>query len=243
MYLNCTRMIANAVHTVYRRQYAHSMQLRTVSYVSTSSLKQYLFKTVRSNEEKNCLHDDSSIQYRMVSNGVCIGRPPISLSYYLQDSMTSVNNGLVSSNSIVADSSIIKKDLSSRSRSGNRNSRNNKSDEPLKNDILIRQLLKRKGQDAESLQVRLLIDKGRGQKSEIEVMSLMEAIGKSTELEVDLVEINLQQEIPVISAVDFQKLLYAKSKSSSGAGASSSSSTKPTKEFKFKVRYRVSFFQ
>ena len=228
-------MIVNAVHTLSRRQYALSMRLRTVSHVNTSYLKQISLQKDDSDRDRNGLLNDSNIQYRMLSYGSCIGRPPHSVSF-LQDSMNPMDIRVSSKSSMVGHS-FIQRDLSSRGRSGNHYNRKNRSDEPLKNDILISQLIKRKRQDAESIQVRLIINKGQGQKSEIEVMSLMKAIEKSSELAVDLVEIDLQQDIPVITAVDFKKLLYAKQKSSSGTGASSSNSPKATKEFKFKVSF------
>lgn len=133
--------------------------------------------------------------------------------------------------------SIITRDFATNRKGKGRGGRNSNANEPLTNDDLVTKVMRlNKGKNAKNIQVRLVIDQGKGEKSEIEVMSLMEAITKSTELRVDLVAINLEQDVPVISAVDFQKLLYLKSKKSSSGGSGGSQSVKKqTKEYKFKA--------
>ena len=82
--------------------------------------------------------------------------------------------------------------------------------------------------------VRLVIDQARDEKSQISILSLKKAIEMSSALGVDLVGINLEQNPPVVKAVDYNKLLYKESKKSSSSGMKSS------KEFKFKVRINYS---
>lgn len=104
---------------------------------------------------------------------------------------------------------------------------------PLTNEHLVSDLLRRgDGKSADSVQVRLVVDRGAGNPSDIDIVSLVAAIEKSQELGVDLVAINLDQEIPVIKAADLNKLKYEQSKKS---GPSSSSTSKQLKEFKFKA--------
>uniref|UniRef100_A0A7S4MV73 Translation initiation factor 3 N-terminal domain-containing protein n=1 Tax=Odontella aurita TaxID=265563 RepID=A0A7S4MV73_9STRA len=105
---------------------------------------------------------------------------------------------------------------------------------PLANEHLVSYLLRRGGgKSAESLQVRLAIDHGAGSPSDIEVVSLVGAIETSQGIGVDLVGISVDQDIPVVKAVDLNKLKYDQSKKSS---PSSSNASKQVKEFKFKVR-------
>lgn len=104
----------------------------------------------------------------------------------------------------------------------------------LINEHLITELLNSHNATAEDVQVRLIIDQARDEKPLIEVMSLTDAINVSSEEDSDLVGINLNQEIPVVKCVDYNKFLYQQSKSSSG-GSGSSGGNKPTKQFSFKA--------
>ena len=116
-----------------------------------------------------------------------------------------------------------------------------KDDGPLRNEHLVRAILsKSKASDPESVEVRLVVDNGPGIPPETSVVSLHSAIETSNEMEVDLIEIALKQEIPVIKAVDYTRLAYEKAKkgkSSSGGGGGSKKggANKATKEFKFKA--------
>lgn len=89
--------------------------------------------------------------------------------------------------------------------------------------------------------VRLVIDKGDASvPAEVHVLSLKEAIEKATAFHLDLVGINLQQDPPVIKAVNYKKLLYDQKKKIKAAAASSHDSTteglkKKPKEWSFKT--------
>ena len=110
------------------------------------------------------------------------------------------------------------------------NRKKRKGATPLMNEHLIQSLLKKSKKDAESTQVRIVIDKGRGSKPDVEVMSIIEAIKVSGNLEVDLIAINMEQDLPVIKAIKCSKFLYEESKKKSGA-----TKVKQTKQFSFKV--------
>ena len=110
----------------------------------------------------------------------------------------------------------------------------NKDKGPPVNEALVTALLdKRRGETALSIQVRLVIDRGVGEPSDISVVSLHEAMETSREMEVDLVGVNLDQEFPVIKAADFQKMQYEAKKKT--AGKPSGGGAKQLKEFKFKA--------
>lgn len=99
-------------------------------------------------------------------------------------------------------------------------------------------------QTAESVEVRLVIDSGvKGEPSEMKgVMSLMAAIRTSQELGLDLMGISLEQDTPVVKAVNYEKLLYEKKKSDLASGSAgkgkkpaNAGGPKAKKEFKFKA--------
>jgi len=107
---------------------------------------------------------------------------------------------------------------------------------PLVNEHLIRNLLRKSRTDAQSTKIRLVIDRGADVKPDVELMSLTQAIATTGELGVDLVGINLQQEYPIIKAVDYNKLLYDESKKKSVKGTSGKVNTAQVrKEFQFKA--------
>jgi len=128
-----------------------------------------------------------------------------------------------------------------------KNSRNNKNNgnkfrtkgrdrDGLMNEHLIRQLLRKSGKDAKSTQIRLVIDREAETKPDIQIMSLFEAIKTSGELGVDLVGINLQQEYPIVKAIDYNKLQYDESKKKSGKNTGGKvGGTHVTKEFQFRA--------
>lgn len=99
------------------------------------------------------------------------------------------------------------------------------------NENLIRSLLEKSKKDAKASEVRLVIDKGKDSKPDIEVMSVADAIALSIDMEVDLIEINLEQDPPVIRAMDEGKFLYQQSKKKSGGG----NNKKQTKQYSFKA--------
>lgn len=102
---------------------------------------------------------------------------------------------------------------------------------PLLNEHLVSFLLnKSKSSNANEIEVRLVVTTLDGGNSKPEVVSLMKAVEVSTELGVDLVGINVDQNPPVIKAQDYGKLAYQTEKGSS----SKSGNSKPVKEFKFK---------
>ena len=121
-----------------------------------------------------------------------------------------------------------------------------KPDGPLRNEHLVRYLLKsKKASSPESVQVRLVVDKGGGNPPETDVVSLQSAMDTSNDLGLDLMEITLKQDVPVIKAVDYSRLLFEKSKQSKSAGGGAQKRGRkrrtvgagglPVKEFKFKA--------
>ena len=119
-----------------------------------------------------------------------------------------------------------------------------KQDGPLRNEHLVRFLLKSKmASSADDLQVRLVVDKGAGNPPETDVVSLQSAIDTANHIGLDLMEISLQQDIPVIKALDYSRLLFEQSKSSGGGkqkgggkkGKGGGGSGLAVKEFKFKA--------
>lgn len=120
-----------------------------------------------------------------------------------------------------------------------------KQDGPLRNEHLVRFLLKsKKASSADSVQVRLVVDKGAGSPPETDVASLQSAIDTANDLGLDLMEISLKQDIPVIKALDYSRLLFEKSKQSKSSGGGKQKGGKKgkggsgglaVKEFKFKA--------
>ena len=119
-----------------------------------------------------------------------------------------------------------------------------KQDGPLRNEHLVRFLLKtNKASSADSVQVRLVVDKGAGIPPETDVVSLQSAIDTANHIGLDLMEISLQQDIPVIKALDYSRLLFEQSKSSGSGkqkgggkkGKGGGGSGLAVKEFKFKA--------
>lgn len=142
---------------------------------------------------------------------------------------------------------------------------------PLLNEHLIAELFneinKKEGGaaakvSADTFQVRLIIDAGRddGKKkgnnddssnssslssssptNETRIVTLNEAINISHELSLDLMEVTLKQDPPVIKAVDYDKWLYdqkkklSKKDSGGGGGGGGAISDRPLKEFKFRA--------
>lgn len=109
-------------------------------------------------------------------------------------------------------------------------------------------LKSKKASSADALQVRLVVDKGAGNPPETDVTSLQSAIDTSNDLGLDLMEICLKQDIPVIKAVDYSRLLFEKSKQSKSSGGGKQKGGKKgkggggggggglaVKEFKFKA--------
>ena len=75
---------------------------------------------------------------------------------------------------------------------------------PLMNERLTRSL-----QHKNTTQVRLILDKEPGRTPpEVNIISLDEAITTASEYSLDLVGINLTQDVPVLKAVNYKKLLY-----------------------------------
>jgi translation initiation factor IF-3 len=111
------------------------------------------------------------------------------------------------------------------------NRRKRQNDGPLVNEYLVRKLVEESNTDADSIQIRLMVDRGRDVKPEVSVLSLTEAINVSVQEEKDLVSINIDQDIPVVKCIDYNKFMYEQSKKSS----SSSGGNKPTKQFSYKA--------
>lgn len=111
------------------------------------------------------------------------------------------------------------------------NRRKRQNDGPLINEHLIRQLVEDTNSDADSIQIRLMVDRGRDSKPEVTVLSLTEAISISVQEGKDLVAINTDQDIPVVKCIDYNKFMYEQSKKTSSSGGGN----KPTKQFSYKA--------
>jgi translation initiation factor IF-3 len=132
-----------------------------------------------------------------------------------------------------------------------------KNKQPLCNEDLIRCLLSQKpSSTVDTVQIRLVLDASLLQQAPltnsnnnnisknpspatVQVISLSTAIQLASQYEVDLLAINMEQDPPVIKAVNVQKLLYKESKTSTGSSSSnagsSSNQQKAVKEFQFKT--------
>jgi translation initiation factor IF-3 len=107
--------------------------------------------------------------------------------------------------------------------------RGNKADRgPLMNERLVKFLIEKSASpDAHGITVRFVQQHG-DEKAKTEMVSLMRAVEVSTELGIDLIGINVEQDPPIIKALDYAKSMYKSEKTSK------KSSSKATKEFKFK---------
>ena len=102
---------------------------------------------------------------------------------------------------------------------------------PPMNGKLVESLLKNSNQEATTFEVRLVIDVG--DESETKIVTLMEAINKTIELDVDLVGVNVQSSPPVVKAIDYKKSVYKAMRAA--RSKNSANKAKPTKEIKFRV--------
>jgi translation initiation factor IF-3 len=151
--------------------------------------------------------------------------------------------------------------IQTRSIATKRNSQKNKKDDnaPLTNEYLIAEILALSGKkgssvSADTCQVRLIIDSGGASKSNndekdeavsseasaptTQIVTLNEAISIANKHSLDLMEVSLKGDPPVVKALDFDKFVYqqkrkeSKAKSKDGVG---SISDKALKEFKFRA--------
>jgi translation initiation factor IF-3 len=132
---------------------------------------------------------------------------------------------------------------------------------PLLNEHLISELLTRRGKDgsdnsisAETYEVRLIVDVGRpdksnkqnredgdgnseeAQSSTLQIVTINEAISIAHTHSLDLMEVSLKQDPPVIKALDFDRFVYQqKRKEAKTKDSKSAISDKPVKEFKFRA--------
>lgn len=104
----------------------------------------------------------------------------------------------------------------------------------LTNEQLVKSLMSRIGtSSANDIKVRVLRDAppGSDQKGTTHVVSLPDAIQKAVELDEDLIEISLDQEVPVVQIANLNSFLYKKTKKKKAKTTSSL----PAKEFRFKA--------
>jgi len=145
-------------------------------------------------------------------------------------------------------------------RDGNKRQHKNKQQQYMVNEHLIRVLMHKKNgppPNADTLMVRLLVDeaqlslskqsdseneckneneqKRNNHQTSTNLVSLSEAINISTNLDVDLVGISLQQSTPVLRAVDYSKFLYEQSLKQSKMNKKSAKNMKSNKEFTFRA--------
>ena len=131
-----------------------------------------------------------------------------------------------------------------KNRSPQKRKHTKQNSQPPINEALVRILSKNTppNTNVQSIQVRVLIDsKERDAPPMIELTTLKEAISKSVNEGVDLVGINLNQDVPVLKCIDFNKFLYQQSKKNtrktngSGANGAGGGGKKATKQFTFKA--------
>ena len=121
---------------------------------------------------------------------------------------------------------------------------------PLLNEYLIAELLKRKpGSTADTYEVRLVLDVGKGNKGRendeansrdastptTEIVSISKAISIAHENSLDLMEVSLKGDPPVVKALDFEKFLYQQKRKEAKSKDGKSIGDKPLKEFKFRA--------
>mmetsp|Transcript_32267 Transcript_32267/g.47324 ORF Transcript_32267/g.47324 Transcript_32267/m.47324 type:complete len:360 (-) Transcript_32267:135-1214(-) len=159
-----------------------------------------------------------------------------SLDLYQRHSLDEYQNTILRHNSTDRTQSLRLFSAASNRNRGTRPTSNKHDGPDLINERLIKALLRGKNITADNVQVRLVIDQGKGQPSQIDIVSLTAAMDTSSKLGVDLVGINIKQDPPVIKAIDVKKLIYDKNKKSSGSGGGSGGSgMKQTKTYKFKA--------
>ena len=107
----------------------------------------------------------------------------------------------------------------------NSNNNSNINNNNINNNINNNQL------PAESIQVRLVVDHGGGQRDPMTIVTLAQAMQISVDLNLDLIGVQLNQDIPVIRAQSIQKLQY---KEKTKATANQTKAL-PLKEIKFKA--------
>ena len=204
---------------------------------------------------------------RRICNGCLLyNRPMTSLSSSFPSSSSSYEHKI--SNRPPSGQPTNRQFASKRNQKG-RNNKTQKIDEnaPLLNEHLVAELFneikKKEGGAAkvspDTFQVRLIIDAGRDGKkgsdddnndsssssssssgNDSRIVTLNEAIDLSHDLSLDLLEVTLKQDHPVIKAVDYDKWLYdqkkKQSKKEKGSGSGGGAiSDRPLKEFKFRA--------
>ena len=129
---------------------------------------------------------------------------------------------------------------------------------PLLNEHLIAELLQMKkgAETADTSEVRLILDLGRRGKDDndddddtssepstptTQIVTINKAISIAHDHSLDLMEVSLKGDPPVIKALDFEKFLYqqkrkeSKTKATKSRDGGGSISDKPLKEFKFRA--------
>lgn len=124
-------------------------------------------------------------------------------------------------------------------RFSSRRSKKTDSKGQLSNERLVAFLVKNSGKSAAELQVRIVVEEiqkkasgdGVDQQRNVEVVSLTEAIKRSTELGLDLIEIDARQEIPVVQIESLKAYEYKQTKKTKA----NMSNALPDKEFQFRA--------
>jgi translation initiation factor IF-3 len=117
--------------------------------------------------------------------------------------------------------------------SSSRSFASSKKPQPLTNEKLVQRLVRKFRRPATEVQVRMVIDPPE----ESKVVSLADAIKRSSELYKDLIEISIDQDIPVIRVEDLKKLEYQQSRKAQVKGPVKD------KEFRFKGGIAENDFQ
>jgi len=123
---------------------------------------------------------------------------------------------------------------------------------PPANEELIAEIMKRANSNSpENVMVRLIIEqdnddeqdqaeeekdkkKSKGKRQSVDIVTLSSAIQKAVELDMDLIGISLEQEVPVLKAARIASLMYQSRKKE--RKSQHKSAALPEKEFQFKVQ-------
>ena len=109
-------------------------------------------------------------------------------------------------------------------------------DIPLANENLVSRIMQNSGAaSADDVQVRMItesLDQSNNPKRKIEVVPLSTAIRTSIDTEKDLIDISLNQDMPVVKVASLKSLEY---KSSKMAAAKKLNTALPEKEFRFRA--------
>lgn len=87
------------------------------------------------------------------------------------------------------------------------------------NEALVAELVRDRGQSADQLQVRMIVEGREGAPSQTSLVSLADAIQTSIEMDLDLIDISSNQDVPVVKVDSLKRLAYQKIRTSAKKAA------------------------